>query len=459
MTKSIKLALFCCFVLIISGCSATIAEHSDAVKPITDASKKLESREFKAAVDSGEMVDDGWLKSFNDPMLDKLVEEALEKNPGIKIAQARVEQANALTRVAQSAQKPTVALAGSYSSGDIISNGSVTAGTSAGGALFSWEPDVWGKIANSVAGAKEGEKATAADYEFARQSLVASVAKAWFTATTSKLFYNFAKQIVDINEEALRIAQVKKDVGQGNTRDVHKATAQLSLAKEAASKAQLSYEKALRSLEVILGRYPSADLKTQDTLVAVPPPFPVGIPSNILERRPDLIAAESRVAQAFYSKQEADLLHLPTFSLSLGAGLTSLENVISSLTAGIYAPLYTGGRIEAEVDQATAKQKESIAAYAQVALKAFQEVENALSTEKTLLERQQYISSAVAENKASYDLTKKQYEIGQGSMLDVISEQNSWISSQIAKLNIDNQLLINRVNTHLALGGSFEEKK
>ncbi len=169
-------------------------------------------------------------------------------------------------------------------------------------------------------------------------------------------------------------------------------------------------------------------------------------------------AAESRVAQAFYYKQEADLLHLPTFSISLGAGLTTLDNFISSLTAGIYLPLYTGGEIEAKIDQATAQQKESIAAYAQVALRAFQEVENDLSAEQTLLERKKYLTSAVSENKASYELTKKQYEIGQGSMLDVLSQQNSWISAQIASLDVDSQLLINRVNTHLALGGSFEEK-
>lgn len=458
MNKKVHIILLSSLILLISGCGVAVAERSEAVQPITDATKSIASKNFKANVDSNKMVDDGWLKSFNDPILTKLAQEALDKNPGIKISQARVEQANSLTRVAQSAQKPAVGLGGSYSSGDIINNGSVNQGTSSAGAFISWEPDVWGKIANSVAGAKEGEKATNADYEFARQSLVASVAKAWFTATTSKLYYNFAQEVVSINEEVLRIAKVKKEIGQGNARDVHSATAQLSMTKDAASKAKLSYEKALRSLEVILGRYPSADLKTQNSLVATPPRFPVGVPSSILERRPDLIAAQSRVAQAFYLKEEADLLHLPSFSLSLGAGITALGDAVSSLTAGLVAPLYTGGRIEAQVDNASAKQKESIASYAQVALKAFQEVENSLSAEDTLLKRKEYISSSVNENKASYELTKKQYDIGQGSMLDVLSEQNKWISAQIADLDIDNQLLINRVNIHISLGGSFEEK-
>ena len=457
MNKNIKIALSCSLVLLFSGCGAAIAERSEAVQPITDAAKQLESKKFKADVDAGEMVDDGWLKNFNDPILTKLAQEALDKNPGIKISEARVEQANSLTRIAQSAQKPTVGLAGAYSSGDIISNGSVNTATSAAGGLFSWEADVWGKIANSVAGAKEGEKATKADYEFARQSLVASVSKSWFTATTSKLYYNFAEDVVNIKKETLRIAEIKKEVGQGNARDVHSAKADLSLGQDAASKAKLSYEKALRSLEVILGRYPSADLKTQDSLVATPPKFPVGVPSNVLERRPDLIAAQGRVAQAFYLKEEADLLHLPTFSISIGAGVTALGDAIGSLTAGVMGPLYTGGKIEAQVDNATAVQKESIAAYAQVALRAFQEVENALSAEDYLLKQKVYIESAVNENKSSYELTKKQYEIGQGSMLDVLAEQNKWISSQIALLEIDNQLLLNRVNIHLALGGSFEE--
>ena len=457
MNKNIQIVLSCSLVLLFSGCGA-IAERSEAVQPITDGTKKIESKKFKANVDAGEMVDDGWLKSFNDPILTKLAEEALDKNPGIKISQAKVEQANAITRVAQAGQKPTVGLGGAYSSGDIISGGSVNTATSAGGALFSWEADVWGRIENSIAGAKESEKATQADYEFARQSLVASVSKSWFTANTSKLYYNFAQEVVTLKKETLRIAEVRKEVGQGSARDVHSAKAGLSVGQDAASKAKLSYEKALRSLEVILGRYPSADLKTQDSLVAIPPKFPVGVPSSILERRPDLIAAQSRVAQAFYLKEEADLLHLPTFTFSIGAGITALGDAITSLTAGLMGPLYTGGRIEAQVDSASAVQKESIADYAQVALKAFQEVENALSAEDALLKQKEYLASASKENKSSYELTKKQYEIGQGNMLDVLAEQNKWISSQIALLDIENQLLINRVNIHLALGGSFESK-
>lgn len=132
---------------------------------------------------------------------------------------------------------------------------------------------------------------------------------------------------------------------------------------EAARDALSSSENALRSLELLLGRYPAADLKTAEKLVAVPPPIPAGIPSGIMEQRPDLIAAEYRVVADFYKQKEAELLHLPSFNFSLGIGLNTINDAISGLNAGLFGPLYTGEAIEAEVDKATAVQKEISAMY------------------------------------------------------------------------------------------------
>lgn len=115
-----------------------------------------------------------------------------------------------------------------------------------------------------------------------------------------------------------------QEVGKGTERDYHLAHGAAASAGEAARDALSASEKALRSLELLLGRYPSSDLDTADQLVAVPPPIPAGIPSAIMERRPDLIAAENRVAAAFYKQKEAELLHLPRFSFSLGIGLNTI---------------------------------------------------------------------------------------------------------------------------------------
>ena len=442
-------------LLLLNGC-ADIASREEATAVIKgDVVAERVPDSFAAKAEQG-TVDDGWIKSFNDPALLKLTEEALAANPGLKIAEAKVDQANGMTRQAEAALKPTVGLGGGYKDSEYEGTGTKTGGSAVGLAV-SWEADVWGRVRSNVAGSEEQTAATVADYEFARQSLAASVANGWFMANTAKFQQQFAEQVVKIQKKRVEIAKAMQEIGKGAERDVHLARGAAASAEEAARMALSGSEDALRSLELLLGRYPAADLKTTDKLVAVPPPIPAGIPSQILERRPDLVAAEHQVAAAFYKLKEAELLHLPRFNFSVGVGLNSINNAIAGLAAGIFAPLYTGGAIEAEVDKATGKQKEAIAAYAQAALKAFKEVETLLAAEEHLLKREEFIRIEVRANKKAYDQTKAQYDIGQISLLDVLTVENKWIASRIAKMDIAGQRLVNRVRLHLALGGSFDE--
>ncbi len=443
-------------MLALHGCAGPVATQEEATSSIKgDVVEERVPEGFAAKAEQG-TVDDGWIKSFNDPTLIKLTGEALAANPGLQIAKAKVDQANGLTRQAEAGLKPTVGYGGGYTDSDYKG---IAGGEGSTGALeISWEADVWGRIATDIAGSEQETAATIADYVFARQSLAASVSNGWFMANTAKFQHQFAEDIVKLQEKRLEVAEGMQEIGKGTERDVHLARGSAASAEEAARAALSSSEKALRSLELLLGRYPSADLKTADKLVAVPPPIPAGIPSAIMERRPDLIAAEHRVAAAFFKQKEAELLHLPRFSFSLGVGLNSINDAISGLSAGLFGPLYTGGAIEAEVDKATAVQQGAIAAYAEAALKAFKEVEESLAAEEHLLRRDEYLKIEVRENKKAYDQTMQQYKIGQITLLDVLTIEDKWIASRIAEMDVAGQRLINRVNLHLALGGSFEEK-
>lgn len=443
-------------MLFLQGCAGQVATHEEATATIKG--EVVEERvpdSFAAMAEQG-TVDDGWIKSFNDQTLLKLTDEALAANPGLKIAEAKVDQANGLTRQAEAGLKPTVGYGGGYKDTEFEGSGSGKGGGAAGLAV-SWEADVWGRIRTDIAGTEEEAAATVADFQFARQSLAASVANGWFMANTAKFLHQFAEDIAELQQKRVKVAEGMHKVGKGTERDVHLARGAAASAGEAAREALSASENALRSLELLLGRYPSADLETAEKLVAVPPPVPAGIPSGIMERRPDLIAAENQVAAAFYKQKEAELLHLPRFSFSIGLGLNTINDAIAGLSAGLFGPLYTGGAIEAEVDKATAVQKEAIAVYAQAALIAFKEVEGALAAEEHLLKRDEYLQIEVRENKKAYNQTVKQYEIGQISLLDVLTVENKWIASRIAEMDIAGQRLVNRVNLHLALGGSFEE--
>ncbi len=407
---------------------------------------------FVSAAETGTM-DDGWVRSFNDPVLDTLVDEALSANPGIKIAEARVDQANGLTRQAESDLKPSVALGANYADKDYRGSGEGSA-TSIGG---SWEADVWSRIRTGIAGSEESATATAADYHFARQSLAASVANAWFMATTAKLQNQFAEDVLALQVKGLDVIDAMQILGKGTERDVDLARAVVSSTQKAARSGKSAYNNSLRSLELLLGRYPSAEVDAVKTLVAELSPIPAGISSDIMERRPDLIAAEHKVAEAFYKQNEIKLLHLPRFRFPREAGLKTIDDAIAGLIAGVFTPLYASGEIEGDVHTATAKQKEAIVAYGQVALKVLTEVKSFLATEDHLLMREKLLEIEVDSNRIAYERTNLDYETGQISMLELLTVQQKWIASKIAALDTAGKRLVNRVNLHLALGGSFEE--
>lgn len=452
MKRYIEFIIIFTLAYSLSGCSNQVATHDEAVKSIKTSSKKEIIPETWSAADSSDVVDDGWLKSFNDPTLLELVDEAQENNFGLKIISARVDQAEALAKQAGSGLKPTIGLSGGYLDPTNDRLGELYGG----GVKISWEADVWGRIRSAATGAEEAAAASRSDYEFARQSLAAATANSWFIAITSKILSDQANEVVSLLEETLRIIEVKTKVGQTSMRDVHLARANLAKAEEAARDALSSFENSKRSLEVLLGRYPAADINTINKLPANPPPIAAGMPSQLLERRPDLIAAEQRVAVAFYKQKSAEVLNLPRFNFSAGLGISNLRSAASNLAAGIFAPLYTGGAIEAEIESATAVQNQAIASYAQKALEALKEVETSLAAEDHLLSREQYMKVVVSENFQAYQLTKKQFDVGKIDFLDVLNVQNKWIQSQISLIDISSRRLLNRVGLHLALGGSFE---
>jgi len=191
----------------------------------------------------------------------------------------------------------------------------------------------------------------------------------------------------------------------------------------------------------------------------LPAPIPVGVPSDIIQRRPDLVAAERRVAAAFYLTEQANLARLPSFTLSAGVGGSAgLDNAIGQLGAGLVAPIFAGGALAAQVDQANADQEAAMAAYGQNLLKAFEEVETSLTNESLFKERERFLISAKDNNRMAYQLAQAQYNVGQTDLLSVLIIQAQWVGSQVGVVNIRSDRLTQRVDLHLALGGSFESK-
>ena len=275
-----------------------------------------------------------------------------------------------------------------------------------------------------------------------------------------------ADETVIASERLASLAQDRERVGVGDEYDVRLALANLQTFRDAAQNLELSYRQALRSIEILAGRYPAAVLAVPADLAAVPAPVPVGMPSDLLERRPDVVAAERRVAAAFYRTEEAKAARLPKISLTAAVSsissdlfvLQDRDNPVWSAGASLLAPLYSGGQLKAQVEIRTAEQKQALAEYGKVGARAFGEVEDSLSSGFALDAREAILKQAVAENVRALELAHVRYRVGSGDLRGVMQQNLALYASRVSLIRVRSEQLMQRVNLYLALGGSFDER-
>jgi outer membrane protein TolC len=305
-----------------------------------------------------------------------------------------------------------------------------------------------------------------ADFEFARQSLAAAVAKSWFLATEAVLQGEVARGTVRESEALVSLANTRLEVGAGNQEDVFVARASVGTYRDAARQIDLARSEAIRALEVLLGRYPAAVTAVRPQLPALPGTVPAGLPSELLERRPDVIAAERRVAAAFHRVQEAKAARLPAIALTAGVSAISSElfvlkerdNPIWNLGANLVAPIFRGGALKTQVEIRSAEQKQAVAAYAAVGLRAFLEVESALAAEFAAHDREQILAETLSDYRRALGVVQTQFKVGSTDMRFVTQRQLTVNATESALIRVQAEQRVQRVNLHLALGGSFEAK-
>ena len=405
-------------------------------------------------------VRDDWLATLGDPRLDALVREALAYNTDLRLAAARVEQAAAYARLAGAAIYPAVNLL-AHGGGKL---GGDNSGINGGGLFASWELDLWGRVRAERAAGNEQYEAAVFDAEYARQSLAAMVAKSWLLAIEARLQRAIAADIVRSSEGSIGLARDRLRVGIGDEYDVALSEASLESTRDAERQLQLGYEQALRALELLVGRYPAASVEVAATLPPVPGPIPVGLPSELLERRPDVVAAERRVAAAFHRIEEAKAARLPKIALTAGVSaissslfvLQNHSNPVASLGANLAWPLFNGYALEAQVEIRTAEQAIAVADYGRVGLRAFSEVETALASAATADDREAILARSVTSNDRTLALAQVRFRVGSGDLRAVLQQNIALFGARTALLHVQADRLVQRVNLHLALGGSFE---
>ena len=418
-----------------------------------------------------------WWKSFKDPGLDRLIAETLDNNRDLRAAAARIDAASAQARIAGADLYPSVsALANGNrrrqnfigfpsfnrngSSGEVVSNTTTVLGVSLD---TTWEIDLWGRIRAGTSAALAGLQASRAEFESARISLAGQVAKTWFVLSETDLQVDLTRR----NVESFRktVAQVRSRFSRGlrSSLDLRLALTNLHTAEGALEQVLAEKASIIRQIEVLAGRYPEGTLENRPELPPLPPPVPAGLPAELIARRPDLAAAERRLAAAGARVAEARRSLYPRLTLTGSTGRQSEEFAdllngnfsVWSIVAGLTQPLFQGGRLRAGVELAGANEREAVELYVGAALTAYREVETALETERRLAVVERGFALASEQAAAARKLAEDRYRSGLDGFLTVLEAQRRDIDAEQRLIEIRRLRLDTRVDLHLALGGGF----
>lgn len=428
-----------------------------------------------AASTSGQAgVDLFWIRRFGDRQLESLVTEALKRNLDLKVAAEQVRRAEAVARLSGAARKPQVnaELTGNRTKqrfvGFPIPIGSNISETYGASLQVSWELDVWGRVRAGQQAAIADLEAQALEYQAARSSLAAQIAKAWFVLGEANEQIRLARAAIlvraktaDSVRERFREALVEEG---GLASQLRLAESNLASSKATLARWQSERERAIRQLELLGGRYPKGALGVTRGLPAPPSQPPVGLPSELLLRRPDIRAAERRYAAQGERRKAAHFAKYPSFSLTGSTGTTtdSLRDVLSSdfgiwsLGAGIVQPILSGGRLAIEEELAGSEERIALRQLQQSVLRGLGEVEQALVAEQFFSVREARITESARLAKEAAESAILDFADGAVDALTLLNAQDQQVQTAFQLVEIRRLRLDNRVNLHLALGGDFK---
>jgi multidrug efflux system outer membrane protein len=415
-----------------------------------------------------------WWELFGDPLLNDLEARAAAANLDLKAAVARVSQARAIARLTESQFYPTISLDPSAARTRYAADRPL-APTSPHSAYttndfripvdLSYEIDVWGRVRRSSEAATAMAEASVAGYETVRLTLHADVAASYFALRSIDSERSVLRRTLELRREALRLAQTRLRLGAGNELDVSRAETELTTAEAESIGLERRRAEIEHALAVLTGR-PPADLSVPEKpLDLAPPAIPPGLPSELLERRPDVAEAERRMAASNAEIGIATAAYYPSFRLTATGGFESSDlsslfgwkNYIWSLGAAAAGALFQGGATTADVERARGRYEESVAVYRLRLLVAFQEVEDGLSGLRVLSQQAEAQSRAMASARRTADLSTTRYNAGLVSYLEVVDAERTALQSELLATQIQGQRLVTSVFLVKALGGGWQD--
>jgi multidrug efflux system outer membrane protein len=429
-----------------------------------------------------------WWRTFNDPVLDALVERAVRANIDLRQAEARVREARALRGVAAADFWPTSNVSGSYARsrrsenasaaqvgplngsptlGGGVPSGELEQGLFQSGFDARWEIDLFGGVRRSIEAADADLAASVEDLRGVLVTLLAEVARNYVEVRGFQRRVDIAQDNIRSQQDTLELTRARFDAGLTSELDVAQAASQLATTQAQVPTLETAVRQGIHRLSVLLGLAPGAllpELSQEAPVPPAPPGVPVGLPSDLLRRRPDVRRAERQVAAATARIGVAVADLFPRLALTGSLGLQS--NLLADLPLGssrfwsvgptLTWPIFDAGRVRANIQVQGAREEQRLAQYEQAVLTALEEVENALVAYSRELVRRDKLAGAVEANQRAVELANELYTRGLGDFLNVLESQRSLFASQSDLVQSEAAVSANVVALYKALGGGWE---
>lgn len=462
MNKTVRLPALAAGLLL-SAC----ALGPDYQRPAIDAPERIRGDAVASTTSYGDL---GWWDLYKDPALSALLRQALDRNLDLRIAAARVEQARAAAGVSRLQQLPQIDASGAVSRRK-LSESSVSPGAErlgeqgSAGVALSWELDLWGRLRRLNQAARADLLASEYAQRGVASSLVSDVATAYFSLQSFDRRLDITRRTLATREDFLKLTRAQYERGVVSGLDVSSAEAQLAVAQANIPALERSAAQAEHLLSLLLGGNPAGIARSPSDATAAPmPETPAGLPSALLERRPDILQSEQALVAANARIGAAKAALFPTLSLTGSLGVLSgdVSNLFTggaenwSAGVGLLQPLLNAERNLYQVDLANARKREALLGYEKTVRNAFREVADSLvAREKSqqALDAQQKQVDAL---RRAVDISKARYKSGYSSYFDVISADRDLFNAELAHdaARLDAQLTL--VQLYLALGGGWQ---
>jgi multidrug efflux system outer membrane protein len=409
---------------------------------------------------------------FSDPVLTGLEQEATTNSPDLRAAFERVEQSRAIARISRADLIPGLSFDPNgnrtrYSQSRTAQPGSTVLGYTGNDFVLpldlSYEIDLWGRVRRSFRAAREQAQASAAAYQNLLLSLQADVAQTYFMIRSIDLDRNVVAQTIELRKKNLTLVESLHRGGADSAVDVAQAETELASAQADFVGLDLRRAQLENALAVLCGQTSSSFSLAQTARLYQPPDVPIGLPADLLERRPDVAEAERSMAAASEGIGIAKAAFFPSIRLTGSAGVESVElrdifsweNRIWSVGPNISLPLFEGGRNVAGIQRARAAYREAVAQYRSQILAAFHEVEDGLAGLRLLKEQFEAQMRAVDGAKKVAELSRVRYKEGLASYFEVVIADRTMLENEITAYQLNGQRIVTTIQLIKALGGGW----